>query len=163
MTKIRKTSYPLINIGTSFLLITFIILCMIIFSVLSLSSALKDVQYSKKNAARTTAYYEANNQAEQQLASIDVILHDSDTFKSCLEQLEANDNLTLYTDSTMAQATLTYIVSIDEDEALQVILTLHSKEISDSETTIGYTVTAWNTISTVDWNGNQSLPVLGSE
>ena len=163
MTKIRKTSYPLINIGTSFLLITFIILCMIIFSVLSLSSALKDVQYSKKNAARTAAYYEANNQAEQQLASIDAVLHESDTFKACLEQLEANDDLILYTDSTMAQATLTYIVSIDENEALQVILTLHSNEASDSETTIGYTVTAWNTISTVDWNGNQSLPVLGSE
>ena len=163
MTKIRKTSYPLINIGTSFLLITFIILCMIIFSVLSLSSALKDVQYSKKNAARTAAYYEANNEAEQQLASIDAVLHESDTFKACLEQLEANDDLILYTDSTMAQATLTYIVSIDEDEALQVILTLHSIVSSDSKTTIGYTVTAWNTISTVDWNGNQSLPVLGSE
>ena len=163
MTNIRKTSYPPITIGTSFLLIAFIILCMIIFSVLSLSSALKDVQYSQKNADRTSAYYEANNQAEQHLASIDALIHASDTFEACLEQLEANDSMTLYTDSAMAQAALTYTVSIDEDEALQVTLILHSKETGDSETAIGYTVAAWNTISTVDWNGNQSLPVLGSE
>ena len=163
MTKVRKTSYPPINIGTSLLLITFIILCMIIFSVLSLSSALKDVQYSQKNAARTAAYYKANNQAEQQLASIDAILHTSDTFEACLLQLEANDSLTLYTDSTMAQANLTYFVAIDENEALQVTLTLYSNEIEDSDATIEYSITAWNTISTVDWNGNQSLPVLGSE
>ena len=38
----KKQKYPLINMGTSLMLVIFIILCFIIFSTLSLSSSLRD-------------------------------------------------------------------------------------------------------------------------
>ena len=62
---IKKASYPPINIGTSFLLSIFIILCMVIFAVLSLANAIKDYEYSTQTANRTTEYYQACNQAEE--------------------------------------------------------------------------------------------------
>ena len=92
----KKTSYPPINIGTSFLLVIFIILCMVIFAVLSLSGALKDYEYSSQNAERTAAYYEACNQAEEIRA-----------------QIEAEGS---------TQDIIEYSVPIDEDEVLQVVL-----------------------------------------
>lgn len=68
--KSRKFSYPPIHIGTSLLLVILIALCMVVFSVLSLSCALKDSEYSTKNAQRTKEYYEACNQAEVRLSHI---------------------------------------------------------------------------------------------
>lgn len=49
----KKTTYPPINIGTSFMLVIFILLCMVIFSVLSLSSAVKDYELHQ---AKSKAY-----------------------------------------------------------------------------------------------------------
>ena len=99
----KKTSYPPINIGTSFMLVIFILLCMVIFSVLSLSSALKDYDYSKQKANRTTAYYEACNEAEEIYAKIVTENHTEDS--------------------------IVYSVPINENEQLQVIL----KRRSDTE------------------------------
>lgn len=94
--KTKKASYPPINIGTSFLLVIFLVLCMVIFSALSLSSAAKDYEYSKKNAVRTKAYYEACNQAEEIRAQI------------------GNNNST--------QKVIEYSVPIDDNESLYVVL-----------------------------------------
>ena len=93
----KKTSYPPINIGTSFMLMVFIILCMVIFAVLSFSNALKDYEYSEQSAARTAAYYDACNEAERILA-----------------QLEADGS---------TDAAVSYSVPVDEDEILNVTLT----------------------------------------
>lgn len=76
--KEKKASYPPINLGTSFMLVIFILLCMVIFAVLSLSSALKDYDYSKQIADRTSAYYEACNKAEEIYAKTETEKHNED-------------------------------------------------------------------------------------
>lgn len=135
MTSTKKHVLPPVNIGTSFMLVTFIILCMIIFSVLSLSSAFKDQTYSQKNADRVTADYAASNQAERILAK---------TIQNELKQEHP-------------QPVVSYVVPIDDNEALQVVLTL------ETEPSVRYTVTTWKHISTTEWEGNQNLSVLGSD
>ena len=92
----KKATYPPINIGTSFMLVIFILLCMVIFAVLSLSSALKDYDYAKQKANRTTAYYEACNEAEEIYAKIEEENHREDS--------------------------IVYSVPINESEQLQVTL-----------------------------------------
>ena len=67
MIKVKKTSYPPVNMGLSLMLVVFIILCMVVLSVLSLSTALKDYDYSAQNAKNTIEYYEACNKADQRL------------------------------------------------------------------------------------------------
>lgn len=94
--KTKKTSYPPINIGTSFMLVVFIIICMVIFSALSLSSALKDYDSSQKAAERTRNYYNACNQAEEIRAEIE--------------------------SQTATQDMIEYTVPIDENEILHVTL-----------------------------------------
>ena len=58
------------NIGISFMLIVFLILSMVIYAVLSFSNAAKDYQYSEEKAAKTTAYYDASNRAEEKMVEI---------------------------------------------------------------------------------------------
>ncbi|MCH5276089.1 MAG: hypothetical protein J1E65_09620 [Lachnospiraceae bacterium] len=58
------------GIGSSSLLVIFIILCLVSFATLSIVSANADYKLSSKVLERTTAYYEASNQAEHQLAEL---------------------------------------------------------------------------------------------
>ena len=54
---------------TSFVLI-FVMLCLLTFSVLSLATARADLRLSQRSADRTTAYYDAENQANDILLGI---------------------------------------------------------------------------------------------
>lgn len=71
MKKKKRGSYPGIQIGTSYLLVIFVILCLVTFATLSLSSAKRDQSYSQQLASRETAYCEANAKAAQIMAQID--------------------------------------------------------------------------------------------
>ena len=133
MIKAKKTSYSPINMGISLMLVVFIVLCMVVFSVLSLSTALKDYRYSKTNAENTTEYYAACNQAELKLAQI-------------------KDNLSTYDENEIIE----YVVPINDSKSLQVVIELHPSENS-------YTIKTWKSISTITWEGDDTISVLGSE
>ena len=70
----KKTSRPLLTTGTSTLLLIFVSLCLLTFAVLSFLSARADQNLSRKTAERTSAYYEACNQAEDRLGETDQML-----------------------------------------------------------------------------------------
>ena len=182
--KIKKHSYPPVHMGTPLMLVIFIILCMVIFAVLSLSTAAKDYNYSEKNAVRITNYYNACNQAEAALAEIDQIITESSDTESLIQNLEQLEYVVVtattvqssdtdavqsdVTDAVQSDATATkqasdtaailaeYNVSIDENEVLQVILQIHPEEDTN------YTITCWKQVSTAEWSGDSSLPVLSA-
>lgn len=76
----RKTS------GLSLLLLIFLSLCLITFSLLSVSEASADRNLSRKSADRTTEYYAAVTAANERLADIDALLAEY------LRQAEAAEN-----------------------------------------------------------------------
>lgn len=65
-----------LNIGSSSILLIFVVVSLIAFAVLSLVSANSDAQLSEKVLTRTTSYYEACNRAELSLSNIDQTLYD---------------------------------------------------------------------------------------
>ncbi len=133
MMKVKKTSYPPLNMGISLMLVIFIILCMVVFSVLSLSTSLKDYNYSEQNAENTKTYYEACNQAELELASI-------------------KDNISSYDEGEE----LEYLIKVDDNKSLQVAIELHPAQNN-------YTIKTWKLITTSTWDGDDSISVLGSQ
>lgn len=151
--KPQKSSYPPFNIATSFLLVIFIVLCMVVFAVLSLSNAVKDRNLSEKNAARTTAYYEAGNRAEEILAVIDQTIAASHSLEEAQRNLEQLDELTV----TSKESTLliNYAVPIDDSEILEVSLETSTKSADN------LIIRSWKQHSTNEWTGDTSLPVLG--
>lgn len=62
------------GIGSSSILVIFVILCLVSFATLSIVSANADYKLSSKILDRTTAYYTAVNQAESNLANFDQTL-----------------------------------------------------------------------------------------
>ena len=62
------------NIGTSSLILIFIVLCLTIFGLLSLSSAGSDWKLARKNAEAVRGYYKADGQAVEFLAMVEEVL-----------------------------------------------------------------------------------------
>lgn len=62
------------NIGTSSLLVIFLVLCLATFAILTLSSARSDYTFSERLAVHRQVYYEASARAEIVVDGIDEIL-----------------------------------------------------------------------------------------
>ena len=125
----RKKQFGM-NIGSASILLVFVILCLVSFAVLSIVSANADSKLSARVLERTTAYYAACNQAEEQIASLD-----------------AAGELKHMTES------LSFQVQISDRQALFVELS--------PDGTDGYVISAWQTISTGDWNSTSGSPGIG--
>ena len=67
---IRKGPKAGLNIGASSILVIFIIVCLVTFSVLSLVSATADYRLCQKVAERNTSYYEATSRAQVRLMEL---------------------------------------------------------------------------------------------
>lgn len=153
-----KRKYPTINIGSSSMLVVFIILCLVTFSVLSVASANNDRKYSEKIADRTTAYYEASNKAEELLSQID------DKLKQVYEQYNAGylsqvpDVLTSIDGiDTSDFPSVSFSVPINDTQTLSVSLLVQTPE---KEGDTFYTVTSWKEISTEVWDGDEPMNLM---
>lgn len=62
---------PFLSPGSSSLLLVFLVLCLVLFAVLTLSSAASDFRFSERLAQRRQEYYAASNQAEEHIAELD--------------------------------------------------------------------------------------------
>lgn len=65
----KKSSFG-VNIGSSSILLIFVILCLVSFAALSIVSSNADYKLGKKVMERTTNYYEASNAAQEKIAGI---------------------------------------------------------------------------------------------
>lgn len=72
----HKQRHFQLNIGSSSILLIFVVLSLIAFAILSLVSANSDANLSEKVLVRTTSYYDACNRAEESLCNIDQTLCD---------------------------------------------------------------------------------------
>ena len=73
----EKAPAPFFNIGASSLLVIFLILCLVTFAILTLTSAKSDADFAEKLAHHKMNYYAACNTAESTLDKIDAVLADA--------------------------------------------------------------------------------------
>ncbi len=142
-----KQQSSFVNIGSSSLLIIFLILSLITFAILSLSGAKSDYSFSQRLANHKTAYYEASNRAERILGQIDEALAANETLDG--QQLEGI--------AIQAQeGIITFSVPMEENQALLVELEVN--DYTKDETY--YTIKTWQIISTKAWESDQSIQLL---
>lgn len=152
----KKTSRPLLTTGTSTLLLIFVSLCLLTFAVLSFLSARADQNLSRKTAERTSAYYEACNQAEDRLGETDRMLeklwqetaNEKAYFQAVRETFEDMD---FDEESRM----LSFSVPLTDTQVLTVTLKLRTPESGSTF----YTITGWKTINTAGWTADTSQNV----
>lgn len=105
-----KNKLQNINIGSSSILMIFVVLCLVCFAALSLVSANSDYQLSKKFADKTKAYYKASNMAEESISSID-----SDMSKK-IKEMDEQTFLSTYGNS------ISFYIKVTDQQSLFVEL-----------------------------------------
>lgn len=145
----KKKSYGL-NIGVSSVLVIMVILSLVCFAGLSFASANADYRLSRKLADRTTAYYQACNEAYTVIADLskelDNLYHSSDSVSDYETKIKES-----LTDS------LIFTCNINENQALQVeILPVYPSSPDD----LLYEITCWQVINLTTPELDESLPVF---
>lgn len=157
----EKAPAPFFNIGASSLLVIFLILCLVTFAILTLTSAKSDADFAEKLAHHKTNYYAACNTAESTLDEIDAVLadawqlSDTDTSKNSTNndssQPDSTSSDSSQSDSTSSDSSQsgstssdtaavfteieTQLTALDSREQLQL-----SMDFTQSEPTISYAV-----------------------
>ena len=158
----KKSKIPFITIGIPSLFLIFLVLCLAVFSVLSLSSAVADQKLSQKTADRTSEYYKASNEANDTLTYIDQILtecyqetKDKKTYYQHIEtSLLSNPNIQF---SQKGEAFfLSWNTAINDSQVLSVQLSL-PYPIEEGETF--YEIKQCQVINTEEWTPDQSQHV----
>ena len=134
---------PKINIGIVSMTVTLCILCLTVFCVLTLSTALSEKNFSEKRAEAAKAYYKAETYATE-LTNRLMLSSDAVAF--------AEENKIQV--RTEAEKQIFYFsYPIDEGQELSV-------ELLYDET---WEISRWQIISTADWTPDQNLPVWNGE
>lgn len=147
----EKAPAPFFNIGASSLLVIFLILCLVTFAILTLTSAKSDADFAAKLAHHKINYYAACNTAESTLDEIDAILadawqlSDTDTGKNSINndssQPDSTSNDSSQPDLTSSDTAAvfteieTQLTALDSREQLQL-----SMDFTQSKPTISYAV-----------------------
>lgn len=134
------------GIGSSSILVIFVILCLVSFATLSIVSANADYKLSKKVLDRTTAYYEAVHEAEMDLAQL------NKTLFSLYESCDTEEDY-----FAVAGHSKTFLVPISDLQSLEVAVTIrYPKEDSDTF----YTVDTYRVIVTGTLEYEENLNLL---
>ena len=158
----RKKQSSFSSIGITSLVLIFVMLCLLTFSVLSLVTARADLRLSQKNAERTSAYYDAENRANDILLSVISCIEeykdspDASVFYQKLRERLDGQNGILFTGAD----SLEYEVLLDKEQLLSVSLEISYETYDDGS---HYRILAWNTVSTHEWESDGSLLLLDKE
>lgn len=134
------------GVGSSSLLVIFIILCLVSFATLSIVSANADYKLSNKVLDRTTAYYEASNQAEQQLAQLHQTLAAAYTDSSSAEEYFGKTGYDAY-----------YQFPISDLQSLEVKVDIVYPKSANSAL---YQIRSWQVILTGDLEYESTLDLF---
>ncbi len=138
----KRAPRSIISTGTTSIVLIFVMLSLLTFSVLSLVSAQADLRLSQKSAGRTTDYYEAENAANSILTG----LLTADDLQACA----AASNVTLTEDGRAI-----YQVPLGEDQVLAVEVTLPAEGRPCR-------IDRWQAVSGYEWNADESLNLLST-
>lgn len=128
----KQREIRITGIGIPLLILVFINLCLVTFSVLSLQNAVTDERLSRKAAEHTTAYYEAVNAVNRSIGQ------DAEAFR------ENGDGEKEYQ----------YIEPVGEQQQLRVCV-----RMTGEDGTVDYEILEWNLQATGNWKKEDTMNV----
>ena len=134
------------HIGSSSLLLIFIVLSLVSFAVLSLSSSIADKKLTDKMIKKTSDYYTACNEAEEKLATLDSYL---------LKLYESGVSEEDYFET--AKESTSFAVTVSEYQALEVDVAFLYPENKEGPF---YEITEWSLVNTHTPENDTTLPVF---
>lgn len=161
----KKKSLPITSIGTVSLMMIFIVLCMITFAALSLTSASSDARLGRKTAEHMTEYYTASNKAEEMLAYVDDTF--SYAYKNTKNKKEyyqlINKEFLLGSVQTIWSENdfdVLFQTDINDSQALEVLIDVLYPGKSASANSALYKILSWKVINTETWESDNTLHLI---
>ena len=156
-----------IHIGFSTILMVFTMLCLVTFATLSLLTANADYRLSKKVAAKTEDYYEADLLAREYLLQIDEAIEElyqnnAGQNAFCQEALKRLQEMPLPQGITKSSATdencYGFEIAINDAQTLSVVLELQEPQ---NNSDCFYTIKQWKTtVMRSEENEEETLHLL---
>ena len=143
----KKSKVSFNSIGISLLLVVFLALCLVTFAVLSFVTARNNYKLSEKMADKTTAYYEANNDAEEVAGIIDGLLSEDKKVPESIS-LEDGSSVAIKTDGDV------FSYKIDMADGMVLCVELQKDVVKN------YKVIKWQSVSEAEWKGSGTLNVV---
>ena len=144
-----------INIGTSSILVTFVLLALVTFAALSYMSARSDYILSKEAADRIARYYDANRMAEIYLADIEALLskhmrtsEDEQAYYDGIDALFSDNDNIVVTEGENGSKKLSYTVAVTSGQNLNVTLSVRYPTITDDSL---FKIDKWTTNVNRQW------------
>ena len=126
----ERRSLRIPPVGGSSLLVIFAVLCLTVFALLTLSTAQAGARLSRQSAEAVSGYYDADFRAEETLARLRA---------GDLPEGVSEDN-----------GVYSFTCPVSDTQNLEVSVRLEQN---------GYTILRWQTVSTTDWQPDESLNV----
>lgn len=136
------------NIGTSSILVTFVLLCLVTFATLTYLSAKSDYKLSEQTADRIASYYDANRVAEIYMANIEAQLsrlcNNCESKEEYFERIPDvfKDNDLIVVEYSKENTEISYSVPVTESQNLCVVLKAYYPDENDG---MMFTVERWQT------------------
>lgn len=138
------------SIGASSLLVIIVVLSLVCFAALSITSASADLRLSQKLADRTSSYYKACNEAQTTLKNL------SASLSSIYEDSRNEDEYEQKIKASLADS-LTFSCPMNENQVLQVSVSpLYPQNASGDFLEI----TSWQIVNVTSLQLDESLPVF---
>ncbi len=158
-TRTKRPQAGPVSIGVTSMVLVFVMLCLITFAVLSLVSAQADLRLSRKSAEHTTAWYAAENAANDVLIALQPILTanaaapDAESyFTAVYAAVPAEWGITFGEDGRLA-----WQVPVEETQSLQAEVELLYPLPAEGP---GWRVLRWQSVPQYDWQAEQPLELM---
>lgn len=143
--------------GASSLLVIFTVLALLTFATLSVASAMADQRLSSRTTENSSAWYAAQNQAEETLGNIDDALAQAYGTGSASAYYAAIPGLLPADCAWNGDAhTITFTKTISDSQNLSVVLSAVYPAAGEAY----YRVDTWQAVSTGSWQPDDTLPVI---
>ena len=130
---------PKISIGITSLTVILCVLCLTVFAVLTLTTAISERELAEKRAEVTSDYYAAENEAAKLVNELQIAWE----IGADLQEIAEKNGIVIENDIFRFQK------AIDEAQELNVVLRLEN----------GFEIEAWQIVSVVDWTPDESIQV----
>ena len=151
----KKSHKAFSSIGSSLLLVIFLILSLVMFATLSVATARSNYLISERDAERVTAKTSADNASEEILAALPSLCESAQSSSSENITTSAGDILVEITKTESGHTAFSWEIPFSDTQALSVSVDLESLDEPDN-----YTITRWQSITTAEWSSTDTIKVL---
>ena len=147
-----------VQIGTSSLVLIFTVLCLVVFSTLSIASAKVDQKLAEKNQQYVIDYYVGDGKAEEILKEINSKLTEFEKNQGGEENFQALLKQEFGHSYQQETHLLTYRIDLNKEQILLVELEILNAK-ANQETAKKYSIKKWVVKNKVDYEIYDDLPV----